>query len=423
MLGHTHTQSGHRCVCFSVSKQAGESRKLTEMGPERKVDVPVYDLSLIKGIWEVRVKKYRQKQKKEQERVEKSALARIDQEWQYRIYCKTLKPTEKHQLHQYLERSTQPHTSTHNTLLLTDSTDPVLGDQQQEENDLDHKNLIFRLDGDRWMDFPRELQWMTYLREWHIWGTRIRQLPDFLVLFTQLTVLEIAKNAITDLPPEIGKLAELRRLNVSYNRLSRVPPELGSCEKLERLDLAGNHNLSELPFELSSLKQLVHLDISENRFISIPICTLRMTSLQLLDLSNNQLTDLPQDMDRLEQLVTLFIHRNNLSYLPLCLANISTLKVIVVSGDELTCLPTKLCNSPDIKLIRLFDNTASEKRKKKKEEEKKKREKEKQRRWKEQKEEVKDSREKEFIEVYIGSLKDRDTVPFSTTKVSISCLL
>lgn len=44
------------------------------MGP--KVDVPVYDLSLIRGLWEVRVKKHRQKQKKEQERVERSALAR-----------------------------------------------------------------------------------------------------------------------------------------------------------------------------------------------------------------------------------------------------------------------------------------------------------------------------------------------------------
>lgn len=50
--------------------------------------------------------------------------------------------------------------------------------------------------------------------------------------------------------------------------------------------------------QLSSLKQLVHLDIAENRFVSIPICALRMSSLQLLDLSNNRLTDLPQDMDR-----------------------------------------------------------------------------------------------------------------------------
>lgn len=45
-------------------------------------------------------------------------------------------------------------------------------------------------------------------------------------------------------------------------------------------------------------QQLIHLDIAENRFASIPICTLRMSCLRLLDLSNNRLTDLPQDMDR-----------------------------------------------------------------------------------------------------------------------------
>lgn len=50
--------------------------------------------------------------------------------------------------------------------------------------------------------------------------------------------------------------------------------------------------------QLSGLKQLVHLDIAENRFVSIPICALRMIRLRLLDLSHNRLGDLPQDMDR-----------------------------------------------------------------------------------------------------------------------------
>ncbi|AWP07772.1 putative leucine-rich repeat-containing protein 2-like [Scophthalmus maximus] len=208
------------------------------MGLERKLDVPVGDLSVIRGMWEVRVKKHRQRQKKEQQRVENSALARIDQQWQYRIYCKTLKSHELNLLHRYLERSTLPDTQPR-----TDE------DQLQDPQDPDQSRLILQLDGDRWTSFPRELQWKTYLREWHVRGTRIHQLPDFLALFTQLTVLEIPKNAIAELPPEIGKLTELRELNVSYNRLSRVPPELGHCENLQRLELRGNHNLSELSFE------------------------------------------------------------------------------------------------------------------------------------------------------------------------------
>lgn len=66
-----------------------------------------------------------------------------------------------------------------------------------EENMLWYLNIF--------QHFPRELQWMTYLKEWHIRDTKIRQLPDYLALFTQLTVLEIPKNTITELPPEIGE--------------------------------------------------------------------------------------------------------------------------------------------------------------------------------------------------------------------------
>uniref|UniRef100_A0A3P9J0W1 Leucine rich repeat containing 2 n=1 Tax=Oryzias latipes TaxID=8090 RepID=A0A3P9J0W1_ORYLA len=375
-----NSPSGHSSVC----KQA-EDGGAVKMAPAKRLDVPVQDLSLIRGIWEVRVKRHRQKQKKEEERMENSALTRIDQQWQYRIYCKSLKTKD-------LQRHLDPPT-------------PCTGPPQEDLTvQTNSDRLIFRLEGDRWMDFPRELQWMTYLQEWCVRGTRIQQLPDFLSLFTQLTVLDIPKNAIRELPPDVGRLGELRRLNASYNRLRSVPPELGSCEKLQKLELAGNRSLSELPFELSSLKQLLHLDLAENSFVSIPVCALRMTNLQLLDLSANGLTDLPQDMDRLENLSTLFIHRNNLSYLPMCLPHIPSLKMVVVSGDLLTSIPTKLCSNPDI----------NEDRRRKKEEG---------RRWRGQREEVQDSSDKEFMEAYLISLQDRDTIPCSTTKVSFSCRL
>ncbi|XP_062237215.1 leucine-rich repeat-containing protein 2 isoform X2 [Platichthys flesus] len=408
------------------------------MGFGRKVDVPVSDLSVIRGMWEVRVKNHRQRQKKEQQRVEQSALPRINQQWEYRIYCKSLKPEEQQLLRQYLERSTRA------------GTQEYTGSDQQQDLQGADVELKLQLDGDSWTEFPSELRWRTYLREWHVTGTKICRFPEFLSLFTQLVVLQIPKNLIDELPAEIGEdsnprrfqvvhvfsvctcetllgrrflqrvgqLTGLRELNVSYNRLSKVPPELGNCENLERLELAGNYNLSELPFELSSLKRLVHLDIAQNRFVSIPVCTLRMSGLQLLDLSHNGLSDLPQDMDRLQQLVTLFLHKNNLWYLPHCLASISTLKMIVVSGEQLTCIPTRLCSNPAIKFIRLCDNLANAEKKKEEKKEKGKR-----RREPGMEEVKKDGREKEFIEAYISTLTERDTVPYSTTKVSISCLL
>ncbi|KAJ3603865.1 hypothetical protein NHX12_028606 [Muraenolepis orangiensis] len=90
---------------------------------------------------------------------------------------------------------------------------------------------------------------------------KISQLPDFMFLFSQLTTLQLPRNALTELPPEI----DVSLLSV---------------------------------FQLSRLKKLVHLDLAENRFPTVPICVLRMNSLQALDLSHNMLTDLPEDMDR-----------------------------------------------------------------------------------------------------------------------------
>lgn len=50
---------------------------------------------------------------------------------------------------------------------------------------------------------------MTYLREWYVTQTRIQRLPDFLALFTRLTVMELPKNQIVELPPEIGDVSFL----------------------------------------------------------------------------------------------------------------------------------------------------------------------------------------------------------------------
>ncbi|KAK0138815.1 Leucine-rich repeat-containing protein 2 [Merluccius polli] len=378
-----------------------DRHELVRMRWER-IGVPVYDLGSIRSLWEVRARKHRQRQRKEKERVEKSALAKINQEWQYRVHCKNLQSREVDVLQHYLDRA----------VLLDADTDPELSGAECEQD-----RLIFRLDGDQWKEFPSELQWMSYLKEWHVRSTRISRLPDFLFLFSQLTNLQLPKNALIELPPEIGKLPMLKELNANYNRLTKVPPELKSCENLERLELTGNF-LAQLPFELSRLKKLVHLDLAENKFPTVPICVLRMSSLQALDLSHNLLTDLPEDTDRLEQLHSLFLHKNNLSYLPHCLTNISTLSLIVVSGDELNCIPTRLCSNPDIKFIRLYNSPESEARKKR-EEEKRKKEKRRQR----VEETRRDGAEKEFLHAYMESLKDRETMPYSTTKVSISCML
>ncbi|KAG9270659.1 leucine-rich repeat-containing protein 2 isoform X1 [Astyanax mexicanus] len=363
------------------------------------IDIPVYDLSLIRGLWETRVRKHKQRQRKEQERVEKSALNKINQQWQYRIACRKMKIKEVNALQCYLERSAFAEMD---ILPTVDTTDL----------DSEYKKFIFELHGKKWRKLPEDLQIMTFLREWHIRGTSIQKVPTYIEEFVELRVLDIPKNGFTMLPPEIGKLVNLKELNVNYNKLSIIPPELGECENLEKLEMTANGDLSELPFELSNLKALKHLDLAENKFATIPICVLRMSSLQWLDMSNNRLTDLPEDIDRLSDLQTMFLHKNKLTYLPMVMANMDKLKMLVVSGDELTNLPSKLCDSPDIKFIKLFDNPIG-----KNEEE------DKHHSISNATEEEEEDHEKEFMQTYVETLKDRATAPTYTTKVSLTCLL
>ncbi|XP_063050851.1 leucine-rich repeat-containing protein 2 isoform X2 [Engraulis encrasicolus] len=390
------------------------------MNLESKLDIPVYDLSLIRGVWETRAKKQKVRQKREQERLAKSALQRVNQQWQFRIACRKMKSAEMTELQHYLERSS----------LKEVTIDPYLEEEQQEGAleegqctgggdsglQIEEKRFIFELSGDKWKEVPASLYEMTYLREWHITETKILKIPAFIGMFKDMRVLDIPKNCLDTLPPEIGQLTHLKELNVSYNKLSEIPPELGDCENLERLELTSNYNLMELPFELSSLKKLVHLDIAENKFISIPVCVLRMSSLQWLDMSNNGLKDLPEDIDRLDELTTLFLHKNKLTYLPMSMANMERLTMIVVSGEELTCLPSKLVERPTLKFIRLYENNTGQ------ETDQERKEDDEQQQQQEQ-EHVPDVSEKEFLHTYIGSLKDRDTAPTYTTKVSLSCVL
>lgn len=46
---------------------------------------------------------------------------------------------------------------------------------------------------------------MTYLKEWHIHGTKIPEIPTYIEMFVDLCVLDVPKNGLTRLPAEIGE--------------------------------------------------------------------------------------------------------------------------------------------------------------------------------------------------------------------------
>ncbi|XP_036189676.1 leucine-rich repeat-containing protein 2 [Myotis myotis] len=367
--------------------------------------VVAFDISVIRGLWETRVKKHRAWQKKEAERLERSALEKIKEEWNLVSECRRRGvPQAAYCRDGFVDTGVRLLDKLERNSLLRQSL-PSKG------RDKGSSKFVFELSGEHWTELPDALKEQTHLKEWHINHTRIEALPAYVRLFQAMRILDLPKNQISHLPAEIGCLKNLKELNVSFNHLKSIPPELGECENLEKLDCSGNLELTELPFELSNLKQVTFVDLSANKFSSVPICVLRMSSLQWLDISNNSLSDLPQDIDRLEELQTFLLYKNKLTYLPYALLNLKKLTLLVVSGDHLVEIPTALCDSSTpLKFVNLMDNPIDNIQCQDGEEMR-------------ESEQDRQHFDKEFMRAYIEDLKERESVPSYTTKVSFSLQL
>uniref|UniRef100_A0A670JDP3 Leucine rich repeat containing 2 n=1 Tax=Podarcis muralis TaxID=64176 RepID=A0A670JDP3_PODMU len=290
--------------------------------------VIVLDFAAIRGMWEIRVKKHKEREKKEKQRIAQSALEKIRQEWDIILECRRNGIPQA----AYLNNGV---VDTNKILDKVENNSPLikkitlLNETQKERN-----KFIFHLSGEHWTEFPDSLKEQTHLKEWHISNTMITTIPAYIALFQELRVLELPSNLITELPTEIGRSPETLESPMD-------------CKKIKPIHSEGNHNLKKVTF----------VDVSANSFPSIPICVLRMSSLQWLDMSSNNLKDLPQDIDRLEELQTLLLQKNELTYLPQALVNMSKLTLLAVSGDKLVKMPTAICESTTgLKFISLKDN-------------------------------------------------------------------
>ncbi|XP_078070524.1 leucine-rich repeat-containing protein 2 [Mustelus asterias] len=367
--------------------------------------VVVYDLSSVRSMWEGRIIKHKERQKKERERQEKSALVKINEDWTLRL------ERRRRAINKYIQRrKDQLNGEVHVGMNHLTNTGNHILPELRKNIIIEERKFIFELQGVEWKELPESLKDKTYLKEWHIKKTSIELIPSFIVMFQDLIVMDLSRNCIKELPAEIGKMTKLKELNVSYNKLTSVPLELGCCENLEKLNLSSNLELTELPFELRDLQKLSCLDLSSNQFLSIPICVLRMSNLKNLDMSNNKLKDLPQDIDRLSELESLFLQKNKLTYLPKVLCRLTKLKMLAVSGDDIKKLPTSLTTDPNLKYIDLRENPLESLEDKMLSE------------LFEDDDEHEDF-ERDLMQMYFEDLKERDTTPAYTTRVSLSLQL
>ncbi|KAF8036331.1 hypothetical protein BT93_C2147 [Corymbia citriodora subsp. variegata] len=154
--------------------------------------------------------------------------------------------------------------------------------------------------------------------------SKLSRFPDILVQMKHLKQLDLCEMAIEELPSSVANLIELERLYLTdCKNLKNLPCSIYKLRHLERILIDGCSQLSHFPecvwgssdytnfspqlalpsiiylnlrrcilSELSFLKNpccmssLIILDLSENKFVSLPTCIRRFTKLQKLCLAH-----------------------------------------------------------------------------------------------------------------------------------------
>ncbi len=108
-------------------------------------------------------------------------------------------------------------------------------------------------------------------------------------------------------------LIEGNSLDLSSQNLQKLPQSALSDTSLELLDISNNEITGALPSEIGKLKNLRKLDASDNAMTGVPAEVGQLSKLEVLDLSNNQLTGLPYELGNLKNLKVLNLAGNDYS--------------------------------------------------------------------------------------------------------------
>ncbi|WP_425389778.1 leucine-rich repeat domain-containing protein [Ekhidna sp.] len=122
-------------------------------------------------------------------------------------------------------------------------------------------------------------------------------------------------NLSGQLPPAIGDLTALRTLDLqgNFGVNGPLPSEIASAIALDSLIL-NNMGLNDtIPLEIGSLPNLVYLNLNGNQISSVPPELTGLSSIDQIDLANNQLEDLP-DLTAFTGLSLLNLVGNNLTF-------------------------------------------------------------------------------------------------------------
>ncbi|KAG1662881.1 Leucine-rich repeat-containing protein 47 [Nymphon striatum] len=177
-----------------------------------------------------------------------------------------------------------------------------------------------------------------------------------------LNFLEISHTCLTSIDAKIKNLINLTNLVLRGNQLTEIPFELGQLDKLKLLDVSRN-KLQILPIDFSNLKQIQTLNFSFNELENIPKLE-NLEKLSHLDFSNNKINTFPdcRAEKSLVNLSELLLNDNCIDLIPPDISNLSSLKILDLSQNQILNVPGELSDCIKLKEIRLKSNKLNDRR-------------------------------------------------------------
>ena len=216
---------------------------------------------------------------------------------------------------------------------------------------------MFNLSGcSKLKKFPEIVGNIPRLVQLRLGGTAIEDLPLSMEQVTGLTYLELnnCKN-LSSLPEIICSLTSLYALNLSgCLKLDNMPMNLGNLENLENLDVSGTA-IREIPSSIFCLKNLKILSFQGCNGLLMTITPdpmgLVWPSLTRLNIRNCNLEAFPSDICCLSSLEELDLSENNFGFIPESINQLSYLRRLVVENcKSLQLLPELRLMSPYIEV-------------------------------------------------------------------------
>lgn len=208
---------------------------------------------------------------------------------------------------------------------------------------------------------------MPQLEEFRMWESGLAgSIPTEIEFLTSLTQFLADSNQLTgNIPSQFGSMTSLLDIGLSNNQLTGSIPSTINGTNLPGLAnlILGNNQLNgAIPDQLASLSTVTEFDASSNQLTSLPTSFAGMTSLRILNLSQNSLSgSIPADLAGLTTLEKIFLGENTLTgSIPAGIGSLTSLTDLHLYDNDLNgAIPAGLWTLPNLQSLNLAGNDLS----------------------------------------------------------------